>query len=390
MIDPMTFIYLDNAASTRVAPEVAAVMHACMQEDYGNPSSAHFQGIRAEAHVKEARRQVLAALGDAEGGHGDLIWTSGGTESDALGMIGAARALRRRGQHVVCTAIEHAAVRISARMLADEGFAVDFAPVTSAGVVEVDTVAALLRPDTVLVAVMLVNNEIGTVQPVAEIARAVKAAARADGARPEVHVHCDAVQALGKLPLDACALGVDSLAMAAHKLHGPKGVGALWLRKDARVMPLWGGGGHQGGQRSGTLNVPGIAGMGAATALALDGLAERAAVWRGFRATLIQAAQGSGVAVRVNGDGAECAPHIVSIGFTGVPAEPLLHVLESRGVLVSAGSACSARNANPSAVLQAIGVEPEVGTLRFSFGRDTTTDQIDHAARMLIEAVRDF
>jgi cysteine desulfurase len=380
----MTFIYLDNAASTAVAPEVAAVVRACMQEDFGNPSSAHFLGIRAEARVKEARRQVLAALGDAEGRHGDLIWTSGGTESDALGMIGAARALRRRGQHVLCTAIEHAAVRISGRMLADEGFAVDFVPVTGAGVVEVEAVTSRLRPDTVLVAVMLVNNEIGTVQPVAEIVRAVKAA------RPEVHVHCDAVQALGKLSLDARALGVDSLALAAHKLHGPKGVGALWLHKDARVAPLWGGGGHQGGQRSGTLNVPGIAGMGAATALALDGLAERAAAWRGFRTTLIQAAQGSGVAVRVNGDGVECAPHVVSIGFTGVPAEPLLHVLESRGVLVSAGSACSARNANPSAVLQAIGVGADVGTLRFSFGRDTTADEIDRAARMLIEAVRDF
>ena len=380
----MTFIYLDNAASTAVAPEVAAVVQACMQEDFGNPSSAHFLGIRAEARVKEARRQVLAALGDAEGRHGDLIWTSGGTESDALGMLGAARALRRRGQHVLCTAIEHAAVRSSARMLVDEGFAVDFVPVTGAGVVDVDAVAARLRPDTVLVAVMLVNNEIGTVQPVAEIARAVKAV------RPEVHVHCDAVQALGKLPLDARGLGVDSLALAAHKLHGPKGVGALWLRKDARVAPLWGGGGHQGGQRSGTLNVPGIAGMGAATALALDGLTERAAAWRGFRTTLIQAARDSGVAVRVNGDGMECAPHIVSIGFTGVPAEPLLHVLESRGVMVSAGSACSARNANPSAVLQAIGVGADVGTLRFSFGRDTTADEIDRAARMLIEAVRDF
>lgn len=386
----MTFIYLDNAATTRVAPEVAAVVHACMQEDFGNPSSAHFLGIRAEARVKEARRQVLAALGDAEGRHGDLIWTSGGTESDALGVLGAARALRRRGQHVVCTAIEHAAVRGATRMLADEGFAVDFAPVTPAGVVEVEAVRALVRPDTVLVAVMLVNNEIGTVQPVAEIARAVEAAGRDAGARSQIHVHCDAVQALGKLPIDVRALGVHSLALAAHKLHGPKGVGALWLRKDARVAPLWAGGGHQGGQRAGTLAVPGIAGMGAAAALAQQGLEERAATWGGFRDRLIQAARDSGVAVRVNGDGARSAPHIVSIGFQGVPAEPLLHVLESRGVLVSAGSACSSRTRNPSPVLQAIGTSPEVGTLRFSFGRDTTADEIDRAARILIEAVRDF
>jgi cysteine desulfurase len=383
----MTFIYLDNAATTRVAPEVASVVQACMQEDFGNPSSAHFLGIRAEARVKEARRQVLAALGDADGRHGDLVWTSGGTESDALGVLGAARALRRRGQHVVCTAIEHAAVRASARLLADEGFAVDIAPVTAAGVVEVDAVRARLREDTVVVAVMLVNNELGTVQPVAEIARMVKAAL------PAAHVHCDAVQAVGKLPVrdvDVRALGVDSLALAAHKLHGPKGVGALWLRKDARLAPLWSGGGHQGGLRAGTLNVPGIAAMGAAVTLACAGIDERAAAWCRFRERLIQAASDSGVVVRVNGAGAACAPHIVSIGFTGVPAEPLLHVLESRGVLVSAGSACSSRSKNPSAVLQAIGAGPELGTLRFSFGRDTTADEIERAARILIEAVRDF
>jgi cysteine desulfurase len=380
----MTFIYLDNASTTRVAPEVADVVHACMQEDFGNPASAHFLGIRAEARVKEARRQVLAALGDPDGRLGDLVWTSGGTESDALGTLGAARALRRRGQHILCTAIEHAAVRSSARMLSDEGFAVEFVPVPPTGVVEVEAVRARLRPDTVLIAVMLVNNEIGTVQPVAEIVAAVRSA------RPEVHVHCDAVQALGKVPVDVRALGVDSLAVAAHKLHGPKGAAALWLRKDTRVTPLWAGGGHQGGARAGTLNVPGIAGMGAAVALAQQGLADRVATWRGFREVLIHAARESGVPVRVNGEGVTCAPHIVSIGFTGVPAEPLLHVLESRGVLVSAGSACSARNSNPSAVLQAIGVGPEVGTLRFSFGRDTTPDEIERAARILIEAVRDF
>lgn len=380
----MTFIYLDNASTTRVAPEVASVMQACMQEDYGNPSSAHFLGIRAEARVKEARRQVLSSLGDVEGRHGDLIWTSGGTESDALGVLGAARALRRRGQHVVCSAIEHAAVRVSARQLADEGFAVDFVPVTGAGVVEVDAVRACLREDTTVVAVMLVNNEIGTVQPVAEIVRAVKAR------RPDIHVHCDAVQAWGKQPVDVCALGVDSLAVAAHKLHGPKGVGALWLRKDARIAPLWSGGGHQGGLRAGTLNVPGIAGMGAAAALAGNGLTERMARWRDFGQTLRQAARDTGVTVRMNGDGAEVAPHVVSIGFSGIPAEPLLHVLESRGVLVSAGSACSARNKSPSAVLQAIGTGPELGTLRFSFGRDTTADEIERAAHILIEAVRDF
>src|SRR5690606_11744651 len=174
-----------------------------------------------------------------------------------------------------------------------------------------------------------VNNEIGTVQPVAELARAIKQR------RPEAHVHCDAVQALGKLPVDVSALGVDSLAFAAHKLHGPKGVGALWLRKGARLVPLWAGGGQQDGLRSGTLNVPGIAGMGEAARLAVAGLAENQARWRDLAGILVAAALRSGVEITINGDGAPRAPHILSLAFAGVPAEPLLHVLESRGVLVS-------------------------------------------------------
>lgn len=377
-------IYLDNAATTRVAPEVAAVVSECMQEDFGNPASAHFLGIRAESHIKEARRAVLAGLGDADGSRGDLVWTSGGTESDAMGVLGAARALRRRGQHVLYTVLEHSAVRESARQLADEGFQVETIPTRRQGVIDVDAVRERLRDDTVLVAVMLVNNEIGTIQPVAEITRAVKER------RPEAHVHCDAVQAFGKIPVDAHGLGVDSMAVAAHKLHGPKGVGALWLRKGARLAPLWAGGGQQGGLRAGTLNVPGIAGLGAAARLAQDRMDERAARWRELAGRLITAARDTGVEVRVHGDEAERAPHIVSIGFGGVPAEPLLHVLESRGVLVSAGSACAARNRKPSSVLQAIGADARLGTLRFSFGRDTTADQVDRAAQTLIDAVRDF
>lgn len=380
----MSVIYLDNAATTQVAPEVAEVVSSCMQEDFGNPSSAHFLGIRAEARVKEARGRVLAAIGDAGGSRGDLFWTSGGTEGDALGVIGAARALARRGRHILCTAIEHSAVRESVRHLAGEDFRVDLVPVSEQGAVTVEAMTEHLAEDTVVVAVMLVNNEIGTVQPVAEIARAVKARC------PHAHVHCDAVQALGKVALDVDTLGVDSLAMAAHKLHGPKGVGALWVRKSRRLAPLWYGGGQQGGLRAGTLNVPGIAGMGEAVRLAIEHLSERQAHWRALGDMLVQAARGCPVDVRLNGEGAPRAPHVVSIGFAGVPAEPLLHVLESRGVLVSAGSACASRSNKPSPVLQAIGVSPDVGTIRFSFGRDTTTEQVEEAGRILQEAVRDF
>lgn len=380
----MSAIYLDNAATTRVEPEIAAVVLECMQADFGNPSSAHYMGIAAEKRVKEARDALLHALGDRGGTLGNVYFTSGGTESDALGVMGAARALDRRGKHIVVAAIEHPAVRESARLLEREGWRVSSVPVTSQGVVEVERVVDALTDETSVVAVMLVNNEIGTVQPLAEIARAVKAR------REHVHIHSDAVQALGKIAIDVAALGVDSLAMSAHKLHGPKGVGALWLHRQSRVVPLWAGGGQQGGLRSGTLDVPGIAGMGAAVRSAMDGLAERQAHWRAYAEILLAAARGSGVKVRLHGEDAPRAPHILSLSLAGIPAEPMLHVLESRGILVSAGSACSERQRKPSPVLQAIGVGPNDGTIRFSFGRTTSRQDVERAAEILIDAIRDF
>lgn len=383
----MTPIYLDNAATTPVAPEVAEVVAACMCEDYGNPSSAHHMGISAERRIKNARAQLASAIGDADGRLGALYWTSGGTESDALGVAGAARARGRQGKHILYSAIEHPAVRESARMLTREGFVAEPVPVDASGVVDLDALSSALRADTVVVAVMLVNNEIGTVQPVADIAALLREKhSGADG----VHLHCDAVQALGKLPLSVEALGADSVAFAAHKLHGPKGVGALWVKKGARLHSLWAGGGQQSGIRSGTLNVPGIAGLGAAAALADDGLDSRQARWREYAEVLTRAARDSGVEVHENGAGAVRAPHVLSLGFAGVPAEPLLHVLESRGVLVSAGSACAERDRKPSPVLTAIGVHKNTGTLRFSFGRQTTREQVEAAAGILIDAVRDL
>jgi cysteine desulfurase len=380
----MNAIYLDNAATTEVVPEIAEVVMECMRRDYGNPSSAHHMGIAAEQRVKQARDHLLAAIGDPGGQLGQVCWTSGGTESDALGVIGAARALDRQGKRILYSAIEHSAVRESARHLEREGWHAQAVPVSRSGVIDIDQVMAALGPDTTVVAVMLVNNEIGTVQPVAELSRAVKER------RPEIHVHCDAVQALGKLPVDVAALGVDTLAVAAHKLHGPKGVGALWLRKDARLMPLWGGGGQQGGLRSSTLNVPGIAGLGEAARLAMDGMPERQARWRELAELLTAAAMRCGRDMAINGQDAPRAPHILSVAFSKIPAEPLLHVLESRGVLVSAGSACSERQRKPSPVLSAIGVRPDQGTIRFSFGRTTTREEVERAAEILIHAVRDF
>lgn len=379
-----TVYYLDNAATTAVAPEVAEVVHACMVTDYGNASSAHHMGIAAEKRVKQARAQVAAAIGDPEQRLGKLVFTSGGTESDAMAVLGAARARKRRGAHILCSAIEHPAVRESAQMLASEGFEVQALPVTRQGVVDMDAARGLLRDDTVLVAVMLVNNEIGTIQPLAEISALV--AQRS----PHAHVHCDAVQALGKMPMDVAGLGAHSVALAGHKLHGPKGVGALWLHKDARIAPIWAGGGQEAGVRSGTLNVPGIAGMGAAAALAMGSLADYQRTWAEYAELLIAGARASGVPVRLNGEGAPRAPHVLSLAFSGIPAEPLLHVLESRGVLVSAGSACAERQRKPSAVLTAIGVRKDEGTIRFSFGRMTRRADVEAAAGILTHAIRDL
>jgi len=386
MVSPvmMTPIYLDNAATTRVADEVAEVIDACMRTEYGNPSSAHHMGISAEKQVKQARDHVLAAIGDPGEHAGRLLWTSGGTEGDALGVIGAARALHKRGKHLLYAAIEHPAVRESAKQLEREGWQAEALAVQRSGVIDVDQALAAVRDDTTVISVMLVNNEIGTIQPVAELARQVKEK------RPRVHVHCDAVQALGKIDVDVQALGADSVAFAGHKLHGPKGVGALWLSREARLSPLWSGGGQQDGVRSGTLNVPGIAGMGAAVALATSGIEERRARWMEFGEILFTAARELPVDVAINGQDGPRSPHILSLAFAGIPAEPLLHVLESRGVLVSAGSACAERDRKPSPVLTAIGVSQDRGTIRFSFGRDTTRDEVERAAQILSDAVRDF
>ena len=375
-------IYLDNAATTRVSREVSQVVVDCMEKEYGNTASAHHLGISAERRVKEARAQLLAAIGDPEGVLGDIIWTSGGTESDALGVMGAARAHGRRGHHIIYSSIEHSAVRESIGRLCRGGWQASAIPVDADGVILLDALERLVGEETQVVALMLVNNEIGTIQPVAEAARRVRAI------RPEVHVHCDAVQALGKIPVDVGALGADTVAFSAHKIHGPKGSGALWVKSAAQLDAMWGGGGHQDGLRSGTLNVPGIAGMGEAVRIAMAERVEHAARWAGFAHILVAAARAAGCKVRINGERAARAPHVLSIAFRGVPAQPLLHTLESRGVLVSAGSACSERDRRPSHVLQAIDLGAEFGTVRLSFGRETTAADVEHAASVLSDAVR--
>ena len=372
-------IYLDNAASTRPAEEVVVAMSQAAREQFANPAAAHTAGAAASRALEAARTEVAQAL-DVE--PEELVLTSGGTEADALGVLGAARAAR--GRHLVVTAFEHPAVMRAVEALLAEGFTVDRVAPGPDGVVTAEAVVAAVRPDTAVVAVMLVQNELGTIQPVAEIARRLAPAAR----RP--HLHVDAVQGFGLIRLRPRALGADTVALSAHKLHGPRGAGALWIRRGARLHPLWVGGGQEGGRRGGTENLPAAVGFGRAARLArqaLDaGVGEAVAA---LRDRLEQAAVAAVPGARQTVTGAARAPHIASLAFPGLPAEPLLHALEARGVLASAGSACASRVAGPSPALKSIGVGDRTGVLRLSLSRETTAADVDGAVAALADAARE-
>ena len=371
--------YLDNAASTPPLPEVVETVTRTMREHFANPSSLHGPGAAATRALTVAREQVAALL---HGAPDELIFTGGGTEANALGFVGAARASRLR--HLVLSSIEHAAVFDSARRLIEDGWQKSEVSPDKAGQVTVASVLAAVRPETSVVTVMLVNNEIGTLQPVAAIARALRGLGR------KLHLHVDAVQAAGVLPIDVRSLGADSVAISAHKLHGPKGIGALWLRKGRRLVPLYGGGGQERELRSGTENLAAAAGFGvAATAVLADaGATERVRSLRDQLEDLIFAKIAR--AAPAVPPASERAPHIASILLPGLPAEPVLHALEARGVYASEGAACSTRSHEQSRVLRALSVPPSTGALRFSLSRSSTAAEIAHAARALAEAVAEI
>jgi cysteine desulfurase len=377
-------IYLDNAASTAPAPEVLDALRAAAAGLYANPASAHAGGAAAARALAQARAEVAAAL-DVE--PAELVFTSGGTEADALGVLGAARAAR--GRHVVVSALEHPAVMRCAEALAADGYALDIVAPDRNGVVSADAIAAAVRPDTAVVALMLVNNELGTRQPVADVARRLGP----PGDRKRPHLHVDAVQGFGVARLRLRALGADSVAVSAHKLHGPRGAGALWLRPGARLAPLWVGGAQERGLRGGTENLPALVGFGVAATLARDalqnGAEERVAALRDrFEQAAIAALASVVPGVRPTVTGVARAPHIASLAFPGLPAEPLLHALEARGVLASAGSACASRTAGPSPTLKAIGIDDRTAVLRFSFSRSTAGAEAAIAA--LVDATREL
>ena len=373
-------VYLDNSATTRAFPEVAELMTKIMLEDYGNPSSMHFKGMQSEQYVKQAKEQIARVLKVNEK---EIIFTSGGTEADNLALIGAAMANRRGGTHLITTRIEHPAVLKTMEHLEQQGFRVTYLPVDKEGRVRLEDLQKSIRPDTILVSVMHTNNEIGTVEPVAEIGALIKKM------NPRTLFHVDAVQGFGKFRIWPKKMYIDLLSVSGHKIHGPKGIGFLYAGEKVKLHPIVFGGGQQGGIRSGTENVPAIAGLGLACRKVYENLEEDNERMYRLRERLLEGVSDIGN-IRVNGcPGREGAPHVASISFRGVRSEVLLHALEDRGICVSAGSACAAKHPRPSETLKAIGVERSLleSTLRFSLSLFTTEEEIVYTLQTLHEIV---
>lgn len=370
----MSRIYLDHNASTPVRPEALEAMLPYFAEHYGNASSAHAFGQEAKGALEEARERVAALVNAAPG---EIVFTSGGTESDNMGVLGGARALAAKGRHVVVSEIEHEAVRNAAGALEAEGFAVTRVPAAPDGRVDPDALATALRADTVLVSVMAANNETGVLQPVAEIG----AICAARG----IAFHTDAVQAAGKVPIDARAWQATFLTVAAHKFYGPKGVGALYVKRGAKMAPLLFGGEHERGRRPGTENVPAIVGMGVAASLAkeeLDLVPPRIAALRDRleRGLILRVPN-----VVVHGAGAPRACNTIHASFTGAEGEHLLLTLDMKGIACSSGSACKSGSSHPSHVLLSMGVPAAVAqsAVRLSLGRGTTDAEVDRVLELL-------
>ena len=376
-----TPIYMDCHATTPVDPRVLDAMLPYLREHFGNASSrTHSFGWVAAEAVEKARAQVAAILGAQAG---DVIFTAGASESIHLGIRGAALARRDQGQHLITTAIEHKAVLETIRGLEHDGFEVTIVPVRPDGIVDPDVVTQALRADTILVAVMAANNEVGTLQPLAEIG-ALAAARR-------VLFFVDAAQAVGKVPLDVDALRIDLLGLSAHKLYGPKGIGALFIRrrgKHVRIEPVSGGGGQEKGLRSGTLNVPGIVGLGAACAIAAAEMPAEAVRLRGLRDRLLHAIRSQLDDVTVNGSLASRLPGNLNLSFAGAQGEALL--MELNDVAVSPGAACDSKNSEPSHVVRAMGVPDDLArsSLRFGLGRFNTAEEVDYVAARVVDCVR--
>lgn len=376
----MKEVYLDNSATTKAYDSVGELVKKVMCEDYGNPSSMHKKGVEAEKYIKEAKEN-LAKLWKVK--EKEIFFTSGGTESDNLALIGAARANNREGKHLITSAIEHPAIINTMRHLEEEGYRVTFLPVDRYGRIRLEALKEALCEDTILVSVMYVNNEVGSVQPIQEAAGIVKAYNK------NILFHVDAVQGFGKYRIYPKRLKVDMCSISGHKIHGPKGIGALYIDENVKIRPIVFGGEQQKNIRSGTENVAGIAGLSLAAQMIYENLDEKVEKMRDLKQHFI-----AGVTeiphTTVHGLYDETsAPHIISVGFAGIRSEVLLHALEDKGIYVSSGSACSSNHPQVSGVLKGIGADQEFldATLRFSMSEFTTEEEIDYTLDTLYNIV---
>jgi len=377
-------VYLDNSATTAMAPEVIEAMLPYFSEEMGNAQSVHSFGQRAKSAIEKARRQVAALINASPT---EIVFVSGGTEADNLAIRGIADAHRDHGHHIITTRIEHPAVLRTCEALEAKGFRVTYLPVSRGGLIDPEALRRAITGETILISVMLANNETGTIQPVEEIAKIVSEA-RSSGLA-HLNFHTDAVQAVAKLPIDVKTLGVDLLSLSAHKFHGPKGIGALYVRKGTRIAKLLYGGHHERDRRAGTENVPAIVGFGKAAEMAAAELDARIARMRELRDYLERQVNSLVSNVAVNGDQDRRVPNISNMSFGGVDGESLLIALDLKGIAVSTGSACASGSLDPSHVLQAMGLAREDvrGSLRFSLSAYTTREEIDYAVSILVETI---
>ena len=368
--------YFDNSATTRCYKEVADIVVKTMTEDFGNPSSMHLKGVEAEKYIRSTSGTLAKLLKVNEK---EIIFTSGGTESNNLALFGGADANKRSGNHIITTSVEHAAVGQPVERLEQMGYEVTIVPVDERGVVKLDALEKALRPDTILVSTMYVNNEVGTVMPVEEIAKLVHEKS------PKALYHLDAIQAFGKYRIYPKKVGIDMLSVSSHKIHGPKGVGFLYINEKAKVLPQILGGGQQAGMRSGTDNVPGIAGLGVAAQMVYTDLDSKIEHMYQLKERLAEGFLKL-PDVLINGmELREGAPQILSASFIGVRSEVLLHTLEEKGIYVSAGSACSSHKRKAVGTLSAMGMEAarKESTLRFSFSEENTFEEVDYCLEVI-------
>ncbi|MBQ2401601.1 MAG: cysteine desulfurase [Lachnospiraceae bacterium] len=371
-------VYLDNSATTRVFDSVRDVMVQAMMADYGNTSSRHMKGVEAENYIKSAREEIAKSLKVKDK---EIIFTSGGTESNNMALIGVAMANKRAGNHLITTGIEHASIYNTMIFLEEQGFRVTYLPTDENGHVSLDALREAICDETILISVMYVNNEMGAVEPIEEIAKIIKEK------KSKAYFHVDAIQAYGKYVIRPKKMGIDLMSVSAHKIHGPKGVGFLYVDEKVKIKPIIFGGGQQKNMRSGTENVPGCAGMGMAVKEMYTNHEAKVEQIYALKDRMVKGLQEI-EGVTVHGlTGRDSAPQIVSAGFEGVRAEVLLHALEDRGVYVSSGSACSSNHPGISGTLKGIGVKDSLldSTLRFSFGLFNTEDDVDYCLEQLRE-----